>query len=120
MFPVRVLGFAAIALLLLGAGTAKAALIVTFSQDGANVDAIGVGSLNLGSLTYSSQFFGSPYVDASAGAVLLDTVPAAGADVYVGTISGPTTFGPGGNNPATSGGSTAPQDSGARHRRSPR
>jgi hypothetical protein len=101
----------AVALLLGGAGRAKADLIITFAQSGSNVVANGAGSLNFAGLTYDGQDLTSSYVDASAGAVLLGSSNT-GADIY-GSISGPTTFGPGPQVAADSSSSTAPQNSGA-------
>jgi hypothetical protein len=112
LFGARVLGLATIALLAVGAGTANATLIITFSQDGANVDASGVGSLNFNGLTFDSFDFADPFVNASSGTVLLG-VPSSFTDIYTGGISGPTTFGPGGSFPASSGTTTAPSNSNA-------
>lgn len=102
---------AALAGLLGGAEPARASLIITFSQNGANVDANGVGSLNFLDLTFQGFDFNSPSVNASAGMVKLG--PSGSYADYYGAISGPTSFGPGGNFLATSGTSTAPGNTGA-------
>ncbi|HEV3257509.1 MAG TPA: PEP-CTERM sorting domain-containing protein [Gemmataceae bacterium] len=102
----------ALALLLGGTGRARAELIITFSQNGADVVANGVGSLNFLGLTFSAFDMNPPSVNASAGLVDLGPVPGTYADYY-GNISGPTSFGPGGNFLATSGTSTAANNTGA-------
>jgi hypothetical protein len=104
---------AALALLVGGVRPAKATFVITFSQSGSDVVASGVGSLNFLDLSFSDFETGPNFVDASAGAVLLGPVPSNTSDIFVGDISGPTTFGPGGNFPATSGDSTAPGGTGA-------
>ncbi len=103
---------AGLALLLAGTGPARASFIITFSQQGPTVVANGVGSLNWTPLTFQGFDFNAPYVNASAGAVDMGPVPGTYADYY-GAISGPTSFGSGGIFPATSGSSTAPNDTGA-------
>ena len=95
--------FLAVLACILGAVPAKAALIITFVQNGSDVVASGAGSLDFTSLAFSNFDFSNPYVDASAGAVLLSPTPSVGTDVYLGNISGPTTFGGGGHSDATSG-----------------
>lgn len=102
---------AALAVLLVSAGRASAELVITFAQDGPNVDATGVGSLNFNALTFQGFSFSPPFVNASQGAVLLDS-PGNYADYY-GVILGPTSFGTGANFFATSGTSTAPGSTGA-------
>jgi hypothetical protein len=97
--------------LLLGAGRAKAELIITVQQSGSNVVASGVGSLNFLALTFQGFETSNSFVHASAGAVLLG-VSGTFADFY-GSISGPTTFGPGANVFANSSTSTAPNNTGA-------
>jgi hypothetical protein len=94
------------------AWSAKAGLVITISQSGPDVVANGVGSLNFLDLTFSAFDFGGPYVDASQGAVLLGPLGSS-TDIYVGSISGPTTFGSGGHHAASSGTSTAPGNTGA-------
>jgi hypothetical protein len=115
MFRMGVLGLAAMAILPLGTRMAKAEFIITFSQDGASVEASGTGSLNLSGLSLYTINSGTPYpfVDANAGTVAVGTVPPGSTDVYTGTISGPATFGSGGNTIATSGAGTAPNAGGA-------
>lgn len=108
-----VLELAAMALLLGGVGTARASLIIAFSQDGANVDAVGTGSLNFLGLSFSGFDFNTPFVKASAATVLLGKVPPVYTDAYSGSISGPSTFGSGGSHAATSGASAAPGGTGA-------
>ena len=102
----------AVALLLGGAGRAKAELIITFEQSGPDVVATGTGSLNFLGLSFEGFDFSSPSVDASSGLVLLEPVPTTYADYY-GPISGPTSFGTGLNFDADSGSSTAPDGTGA-------
>lgn len=97
--------------LLLCAGRAKADLVITFAQSGANVVANGTGSLNFSDLTFQNFDFSNSYVNASAGAVLLGS-SGSYADYY-GSISGPTTFGSGLNFLADSSTSTAPGSTGA-------
>lgn len=104
---------AALATLLAGAGSAQAELIITFSQVGPDVQASGTGSLNFLDLNFTGFDTSSAYVDPSLGKVLLGTVPGTYTDDYVGPISGPASFGSGGNTTATSGGSTAPNNTGA-------
>jgi hypothetical protein len=102
----------ALALILAGAGGARAEYIITFAQNGPDVVATGVGSLNWLGLTFQGFDTNAPSVNASAGAAVLGPVPATYADYY-GNISGPASFGPGGNFLATSGTSTAPNNTGA-------
>jgi hypothetical protein len=106
-----ILMLASVALLLGGAERARADLVITFQQSGPNVVANGVGSLNFNALTFQGFDTTSSYVDASAGAVLLGS-SGTYADYY-GSISGPTTFGPGLNFVANSSSSTAPFSTGA-------
>jgi hypothetical protein len=97
--------------LLICVGQASAELIITFAQSGANVVANGTGSLNFGGLSFQGFDINSSYVNASAGALLLGS-SGTYAD-YFGNISGPTTFGSGGNVFATSSTTTAPNNTGA-------
>jgi hypothetical protein len=107
-FLVSVLG------LLGGAGQAKADLIITVSQNGSDVVANGSGSLNFLGLSFSTFNFSAPYMNASAGTMLLGQQPNTQyTDVYTGNITGPTSFGPGGLFSATSGTSTAPNNTNA-------
>ena len=112
LFGMRVLG-PALAILLAGAGTAQAALIINFSQVGADVEASGTGNLNFFGLTFSDFYFGSSFVNSGSGAVLLGPVPPNFTDIFVGAITGPTSFGSGSNLLASSGASTAPSGTGA-------
>jgi hypothetical protein len=91
-FGAAVLG-AALALLLGGSGQARAEFIITFAQDGPDVDVTGTGSLNLTALTFDI-----------AGSGVLGIIPR-NTTVQIGTagplddyrgISGPSSFGPGG------------------------
>lgn len=100
-----------VGLLLAGAERAKADLVITFQQSGANVVATGTGSLNFLDLSFQGFDVTNSYVNASAGAVLLGS-SGTYADYY-GAISGPTTFGPGLNFLANSSTSTAPGGTGA-------
>jgi hypothetical protein len=99
------------AALLLGAATAQAALVITFAQSGPDVVATGTGSLDWTSLGFNGFDFNSSYVNASAGGLLLGS-SGTYADYY-GTISGPTSFGSGGNIFADASTSTAPGGTGA-------
>jgi len=101
----------AVALLVGGAGRAKADLVITFEQSGANVVANGVGSLNFSALTFEGFDETSSYVQANAGAVLLGS-SGTYADYY-GSISGPTSFGPGLNFVADSSSNSGTNDTGA-------
>jgi hypothetical protein len=86
----------ALALLLGGVGQARAEFIITFSQDGANVDANGTGSINLTGLTPIGTNLIAAQVWPSAGMVKLGPLGAfTSFDAYVG-LTGPTSFGPGG------------------------
>jgi hypothetical protein len=109
----RCCALAAVSGLLLTAGQAKAALVITFSQSGPDVVANGVGSLNFLDLTFSGFEVGNNSVNASAGKALLGSVPPVYTDIYTGAILGPTSFGAGGGFDATSGSSTAPGGTGA-------
>jgi hypothetical protein len=100
-----------LASVLAGVGQVRAELVITFSQSGANVVANGIGSLNFDDLTFMGFDYDAPSVNASQGLALIGA-PGNYADYY-GTISGPTSFGSGGNNVASSGTSTAPNDTGA-------
>lgn len=102
---------ASLALLLGGAGQARAELTITFSQAGPDVVANGVGSLNFLDLSFQGFDFNGPAVDASAGTVVLG--PTGSYADYYGAISGPTSFGSGGNVFAAFGTSTAPGGTGA-------
>jgi hypothetical protein len=96
-----------------GLGRAKADFIITVMQSGSDVVANGSGGLNFLGLTFSHFDFSTPYINGSAGTVLLGPVPATFTDVYVGNVTGPTSFGSGGLFSATSGTSTAPNNSNA-------
>jgi hypothetical protein len=87
-----IFGLAALALLLGGVGRAKADLVITFSQDGANVDATGVGSLNPSALSYLGSFSYSSGVAPELSDVLLGSPDSYD---YYGPVSGPSNFGPG-------------------------
>lgn len=101
----------ALALLLAGTGRARAELIITFSQSGSNVVASGTGSLNFLDLSFQGFDFNPPSVNAATGTAVIGA-PGNYADYY-GTISGPSSFGPGGSFNASSGTSTAPGNTGA-------
>jgi PEP-CTERM motif len=96
------LGVMALAMLLAGGGQGRAGLIFTFAQDGPNVDATGVGSLNLAALTTFGPATGSPGVNPSAASLFLGA-PAAYSLPEHGLIVGPTSFGTGGFTPETTG-----------------
>jgi hypothetical protein len=100
--------FALGAALLIGAGlsapTAQAAYVVTLTQEGPNVVAIGGGTINTTDLT----FVGAGSVTASVlipDLPLIDTGPAASTTTseYLGLIAGPTRFGSGSRTTASSG-----------------
>jgi hypothetical protein len=96
-FWAGVLNVLVLALLLGGAGQARAAFIVTFSQDGANVDASGSGSFNLSALTSAGPIGVNPLVRPQSAWFETGqrTDPTFSADQYSG-ITGPGSFGPGG------------------------
>jgi len=77
---------------------AQATYIATFNEVGPNVVAIGSGSFNLAGLIFASPTIAGPAFNPSSGFVILASAPSSGttADSYSG-ISGPTSFGIGGN-----------------------
>jgi hypothetical protein len=83
---------AALALLLGGAGQAKAGFIITFSQDGNNVDATGTGSLNLSALSLFAVDSAPAQIVPNQALVL--TGSSSTIFGYVST-TGPTSIGPG-------------------------
>lgn len=95
--------------LLLSAARANADLVITFSQNGSDVVATGTGSLDWTGLIFQGFDFSNSYVNASGGAVMLGS-SGSFADYY-GAISGPASFGSGGNFFANS--STTSQGTGA-------
>jgi hypothetical protein len=83
--------------LLVGVGQARAGFIITFVQDGANVDANGSGSLNLTSLTENTGIENGdpPILLPQAGYVLTGTVRSPPqVDSFYDGITGPASFGP--------------------------
>jgi hypothetical protein len=104
MMKRALLMLAGLALLLGGAGQARAELTITFSQVGSNVVASGAGSIDWLDLTFGGFDTNEPSVNASAGTVLLG--PTGSFADYYGIISGPTSFGTGANILATSGAGT--------------
>ena len=88
-------------------GQARAGFIITFSQVGNNVEADGSGTINLSGLTLratgASLPIGVQPAEVSlAGGVLLGIPPTQSIDLY-GVATGPTSLGPGGFSPASSG-----------------
>jgi hypothetical protein len=84
------------------AGTGRAEFILTFSQQGANVVASGTGSLNTTALSHIASGQINAQVWASAGLEQTGPVPTPFVDAYSG-ISGPSSFGPGGQVLASTG-----------------
>jgi hypothetical protein len=93
---------AALALVLGGVGQARAELIITFSQNGANVDASGVGSINLSALKFATNSADNHALVASLAVVELGD-PSIMTYAAYGGITGPKFIGPGGLFSATSG-----------------
>lgn len=82
---------AALTLLLVGLGQAKAGFIITFAQSGSDVVATGDGSLNLTALTLQDS---AVNVQAVIGPSLIEN-GTPGSNVYYFTgITGPADFGP--------------------------
>jgi hypothetical protein len=76
-------------------GTGRAEFIITFSQVGTNVQANGVGSINLSGLQFFVPDSGGGVVTPSAAVALVGG--SSMLDFYtVGSVIGPTSFGPGG------------------------
>jgi hypothetical protein len=95
---------AALALLLGGVGQARAGFIITFSQVGADVEANGTGTLNVGGLTPGPTNVNErAFLDPSTAALMTGPATFTKTDVYEGAISGPTSFGPGSITLASSG-----------------
>jgi hypothetical protein len=94
LFEMAVLGMAALAVLLGGAGQARAKFIITITQDGANVDANSSGSINLDGITPpgATDIALNPLIHPAAGGA---TVGAPGAVDLYGGITGPATIGTG-------------------------
>jgi hypothetical protein len=82
-------------------GTGRAEFIITFTQNGANVDATGSGRLNIAALAFNHSDTGNPFVQGTFAIVQLG---ASGGplDDYTG-FTGPSSIGPGGPFPASSG-----------------
>lgn len=105
----------AITLLLGGVGKARAEFVITFSQVGANVEAVGSGSLNLSALAF--QGYGgtdnSAVVNPQQGDVLLQSpglqvaeryaLPQVPGSNFGQELSGPSAFGTGGGVSASTG-----------------
>jgi hypothetical protein len=103
----------ALAMLVMGAGSANAALTITFAQVGANVVASGSGSLDFQGLTSGNFDFNGSEVNASSGFLAIGQ--SGNYSDYYGAISGPASFGAGGDVFAdpTLDTSTAPNNTGA-------
>jgi hypothetical protein len=82
-------------------GSGRAEFIITFAQNGANVDATGSGSLNIAALTFDHSDNGFPFVQGTFVIVQVG-VPSGPLDDYTG-FTGPTSIGPGGPFPANIG-----------------
>jgi hypothetical protein len=90
-----ILMLAAMALLLGGVGQARAGVIITLSQDGANVDASGVGSLNITSLTFDFSVASRGVIWGTTAAVNLGSPTFTNPADYYSGFSGPSSIGPG-------------------------
>jgi hypothetical protein len=82
---------------------ARAAFTVTLFESGSNVDATGSGTLDLSALTDKGPTVGSGIPSAIIDPVALwvgagPVVGPGGQEVYEGTISGPSNYGPGNTN----------------------
>jgi hypothetical protein len=98
--PILVL--AALALLLCGVGQARAEYVVTISQSGNDVVASGTGSLNVTALTNGGKSGDGHELSPTNGFVELGDVAIKVQQLYF-KVSGPTSFGPGGDAYPTSG-----------------
>ena len=93
--------FLAGAFLALTTITSHAAIIMTFQEVGANVVATATGSANLAALTFLTTSGANPRTFATSGATRVGNI-GLNADLYTG-VSGPTSFGIGGQTLASSG-----------------
>jgi hypothetical protein len=102
MAIVKMVGSLGIATLIgLSAPLAQAAFVATLEQVGNSVVATGSGTLNVDSLFVTAMFLDLPSMEASSAILILG---ATNNDIaWVGGITGPGTFGPGGIVLATSG-----------------
>jgi hypothetical protein len=82
-------------------GTGRAEFIITFSRNGANVDATGSGRLNIAALAFDHSDTGIPFVQ-GVGALVQLGASGGPLDDYTG-FTGPSSIGPGGPFPASSG-----------------
>ena len=81
--------------------TSRGAFIITFSQNGPNVDAIGAGSLNVSALTFEPDpLLGGSFVQPNSGVAAVGGITPTLAGF---PVAGPTSIGPGGVHTATSG-----------------
>jgi hypothetical protein len=105
-FGVAVLGLAALALLLAGTGGAQAGYMVTLLEQNGNVVATGSGKIDLTGLSFTANDVGFAFVNPSIGSIGIGPANPIGTapptDIYSG-ISGPSNFGSGGNQIASSG-----------------
>jgi hypothetical protein len=93
-----ILLMAVLALLLGGVGQARAGFIITFSQDGANVDATGTGSINTTDLTNQGpKAAHEPGVVPSIAEVKLGPPPALDGSFYSGITGPSSSIGPSSN-----------------------
>ncbi len=81
-------------------GKVQAGLVININQVGSDVVMTGSGTINLADLTYNSTGPNSNGVIADIGAVVMGT--SGNVDTYT-SITGPTSFGPGGSFDASSG-----------------
>jgi hypothetical protein len=94
--PIRVLTIAVVVILAATGSRANAAFLLTLQQTGGNVVGTGSGSFNLAALTSVTSLAQGPFVDASAGDILLALTATAQATFFDG-ITGPSSFGSGGD-----------------------
>lgn len=89
-------------LLAFASGSAGAAVVVTITEVGSDVQMSGTGTINLSGLTFNSNGTISPLLQASDGSALMGSTPSASTSLYQGA-TGPGNFGSGGFTLASSG-----------------
>jgi hypothetical protein len=77
--------------------------VVTLEQVGSDVVATGSGPIDLTGLTFLARDSASAFINPSIATITTGPASFVPVDVYVGTFSGPTNFGSGGQTLATSG-----------------
>lgn len=97
------LGLAVVCAAAFSIGVARASVVTTITQDGANVDVTAFGTLNLTALTLVGSTTVNAGIFPSAGTIV--TGPAGNVDLYTGnSFTGPSSFGSGGVIAPVSGG----------------